>query len=255
MENFNPKRKGPEILSILNDWDIELLTKGTKEVVRHMYKDFGNNFPEIIILPDSAARPLVYLFKPIFEKLNKSKQTGIPQFIFFSTITAAFLWDKDNMKEDNPDLIASVNAMNERTKEIQDFLSKNNKKTIAILDDINQTQSTIDITRSAFDDEKIPAYSIGIFEYKDIPIKNDNAKGGFVIDPDTHIGNPSRNDRLQFSWNKSVPVGVKKEMGEKYVKVLSPNLNSDLAFKKQKLRDEMKALGGEIASDIIKSLD
>jgi hypothetical protein len=254
MEKFGSEQKEEKIPDILNNWDLELLTKGTPEVVRYMYKDFGNDFPDIIILPDSSARPLVYLFKPIFEELNKTKQTKIPQFVFFSTITSAFLWDKDKMKEDNPELIASVHAMNERTKEIQDFLRKNNKKTIAILDDINQTQSTINIIRSAFEDEKMPACSIGIFEYKDIPIKDEDAKGGYVIDPDTHLGNPDRNDRLQFSWNKEVPVGVKKEMGEKYVKTLSPDLNPDLALKTKKLRDEMKALGEKIATEILESL-
>jgi len=49
-----------------------------------MYEDFGKNFPDVIILPETTARPLYYTFRPVFEKLKQEKGTTVPKFVFFN---------------------------------------------------------------------------------------------------------------------------------------------------------------------------
>lgn len=82
MENFREKINKKE--SILSDWDKKYLSLGSVEVVLKMYEDFNKNFPDVILLPETTARTLYYLFTPIFEKLKKEKGTKIPKFIFFN---------------------------------------------------------------------------------------------------------------------------------------------------------------------------
>src|ERR1019366_9101279 len=86
MRGFKKKEKEKVNIeeTILNNWDKRFLIEGSKNIVLKMYEDFHKNFPDVIILPETAARPLYYLFNPIFEKLKQEKNTRKPKFIFFN---------------------------------------------------------------------------------------------------------------------------------------------------------------------------
>ncbi len=80
MESFENQKNKSE--TILNDWDKKVLLEGGAEVIKKIIKQEG--IPNIIILPDTAARPLFYLVDASFKKLAKSKNMESPRYIFLA---------------------------------------------------------------------------------------------------------------------------------------------------------------------------
>lgn len=285
MENFPQitsnveKVKKQEVESIfLNEWDKKYLEKGASGMISKMYNDFGNDFPDVIILPERGARPLYYLLDPIFDKLNTEKNTKIPKFVYFSvgakagtnlTIQEQYSHIKtsDELKEilskDYPDLpiesiqnlvdreevekvmIARKN-MKSRAEEIGE-MNKNNLK-LAIVDEVLSNGGTIREIKRAFNDEEMPAYTLIAFSSSD-----NSATPGYTFNDENDGKNPGV-DGYSFSFeHHENAIGVEKSFDQKYsisIKKDSPDEQEKLVKDKKLLRTEMKAFGSELADKI-----
>ncbi len=262
----------------LNDWDKKYLEKGALGMINKMYNDFGNDFPDVIVLPERGARPLYYLLDPIFDKLSVEKKTKIPKFIYFSVSAKAGIHlmiqelyadikNSDELKEmllkDYPDLpIESIQDlvdseevekvmtarknMKSRAEEIS-RLNKNNLK-LAIVDEVLSNGGTIREIKRAFNDEKIPAYTLVAFSGSD-----NSATPGYTFNDEDDAKNPGV-DGYSFSFEYyEDAIGVKKSFDKKYsinIKKDSPDEQEKLAKDKKLLRTEMRSFGNELADKI-----
>jgi hypothetical protein len=90
MEKFpqkNQPKESEKPSELLGQWDRDVLEKGVKGVVEHMLADFKGQLPDIIVLPETAARPLMYTLRPIFKMLNEKRGLVTPSFVFMNTAT------------------------------------------------------------------------------------------------------------------------------------------------------------------------
>lgn len=74
---------GPK--DILNPWDHAVLEYGLRNVCNDLTHDFGGQLPQVILLPDTGARPLMYALRPVFKEIIKKKGGTMPRFYFFKT--------------------------------------------------------------------------------------------------------------------------------------------------------------------------
>jgi hypothetical protein len=147
MESFEKntfEAKKPE--NILNEWDREILHEGGKNVVKMMLKDFNNKLPDVIVLPDTSARPLYYLLKPLVEKLEKKKNIKKPNFQFVKTAQPpTFFGIKEKYHGKNFESKEEIeDYFNQRAYEIienneEDTLEWNNRSRVAVLDEIKES--------------------------------------------------------------------------------------------------------------------
>lgn len=87
-ESFELKSiEKPKQEHILNEWDKEMLFKGGMAVVRKILEKFDDKLPDAIIYPETSARPLYYLFNPVFEKIYKKNNLKKPEVFFFNVAT------------------------------------------------------------------------------------------------------------------------------------------------------------------------
>lgn len=86
MEHFpiqnNNENKNTLEGSILNDWDRKILLEGGEGVINKILEQ--NGVPDVIILPETSARPLYYLVDPSFKKIAEEQQVKPPKYIFFA---------------------------------------------------------------------------------------------------------------------------------------------------------------------------
>lgn len=285
MENFpqitpnieKVKKQEKEPL-FLNEWDKKYLEKGASGMISKMYNDFGNDFPDVIVLPERGARPLYYLLNPIFNKLNTEKNTKIPKFVYFSvgakagtnlTIQEQYadIKTSDELKEillkDYPDLpIESIQNlvdreevekvmtarknMKSRAEEIVE-LNKSNLK-LAIVDEVLSNGGTIREIKRAFNDEEMPAYTLIAFSSSD-----NSAIPGYTFNDEDDGKNP-RVDGYSFSFeHHEDAIGVEKSFDQKYSTNIKKNSRGEqekLVKDKKSLRAKMKAFGNELADKI-----
>jgi len=272
------KKQETETLFV-NEWDKKYLEKGVSGMMSKMYNDFKNDFPDVIVLPERGARPLYYLLKPIFNKLNIAKNTKIPKFVYFSvgakaginlTIQEQYadIKTSDELKEalakDYPDLpinsiqhlvdreevekvITARENMKSRAEEING-LNKNDLK-LAIVDEVLANGGTIREIKRAFNNEEMPAYTIVALSGRD----NSAIPGYTFPEDDDDDKNPKTNGySFSFEHEKNA-IGVEKSFDQKYsisIKKDSPDEQEKLVKDKKLLRTEMKAFGNELADKI-----
>jgi hypothetical protein len=276
--NIENVKKQETESSFLSEWDKKYLEKGSLGMISTMYNDFENNFPDVIVLPERGARPLYYLLNPIFHKLNIEKKTKIPKFIYFSvgkkaginlTIQEQYADIKTSyelkemLEKDYPDLpidsiqrlvdgeevekvITARENMKSRAEEINK-LNKNDLK-LVIVDEVLSNGGTIREIKRAFNNEKIPAYTLIAFSSSD-----NSATPGYTFNDEDDSKNPGV-DGYSFSFEHSEDaIGVKKSFEQKYstnIKKDSPDEQEKLMKDKKLLRVEMKAFGNELADKI-----
>lgn len=269
-------KESPE--TFLNSWDKKYLEKGAVGMLQKMYKEFNNNFPEVILLPERGARPLYYLLQPLFKKLNLKKGTKVPKVIFFSVskrpgVVLAIAEENSEITTDNDfeeklieifpflpeeeiqkvvkserlgDMITSRKNMRLRAQEIEKQILENNS-TVAIIDEMLAIGATTNEIKRAFNNYEIPAYTLVAL--------NDNVseKSGYVFDEEEDERNP-KSKRYSFSFEQlEDAIGVNKSINDKYsIPIVKDSLDEGqkLAQVKRQLREEMKKLGEDIAKKI-----
>ncbi|MDO8490172.1 MAG: hypothetical protein Q7S47_02025 [bacterium] len=279
MEKFEVKIENNEAYKpFLNDWDKKYLELGMVGMLGEMYKDFGLDFPDVIILPEKGARPLYYLLDPVFKKLNKKENTTIPKFIFFNVCrmqsvafmtaeecsdiniktntdfkkalkaTRPYLSSKDIKeilaREELEKLMVVRQKRVERAEEI-DKITKN--KRLAIVDEVSATGTTTrEITR---------AFGHFVSEYTIVGLSSGSGDGkvGYRFDDESDSYNPET-DSYRFSFeNAHNAIGVTKLFDKKYTTPIRENDSLEqekLIREKEQLRKEMRVFGEQIAENI-----
>jgi|GEM_PF-3011517 len=91
--------------ALLTKKDQEVLLECGEKIAQHLKKDWSEKLPDYVIYVDTTARPLAYMFDPVWEKIAKERGGEKPKTIFFPTAEGSrdgaqrFLWstiDKDN---------------------------------------------------------------------------------------------------------------------------------------------------------------
>jgi len=123
MEKLPEMKSGPSEKPepILNDWDRKILTEGGEGVMKKIIEDQG--IPNVVILPETSARPLYYLFNPSFKKLSQKMKVEPPRFVFFNvsnpdSYTHIFENTKANWEDDN------VIDVKTSPKDVKDYIDK-----------------------------------------------------------------------------------------------------------------------------------
>lgn len=277
IEDIKKQEKEP---LFLNEWDKKYLEKGASGMISKMHIDFGSDFPDVIVLPERGARPLYYLLKPIFNKLNLEKKTKIPKFIYFSVgakaginlstfeenadiktsgelkevIVKSFpcllindikrIVDRENVEK----VMTARENMRSRAEEINQ-LNKNNLK-LAIVDEVLANGCTIREIKRAFNNEEMPAYTLIAFSSSD-----NSAIPGYTFNDEDDGKNPGVGG-YSFSFeHQQSAIGVEKPFDQKHsvsIKRDSSDEQEKLGKDKKLLRAEMKAFGNELADKISK---
>ena len=68
--------------TFLNDYERQILEKGVKKLYAELNKLPPDTLPQIILIPDTGARPLVYAIKPIINKIYTNKGQPQPNITF-----------------------------------------------------------------------------------------------------------------------------------------------------------------------------
>lgn len=289
MEKYRPSSRTSALESpqqrekkeVLNYWDRDILKTGIQNLTLKMIEDFEGRLPDIIILPDTSARPLMYALRPAFEAIAKEKACPIPQIYFFRTDRSPRLSDMERREERTFEsteelrsyvgseadyypitksmiesnhvekMIATRQAMQERAQEIMSAEKKkgNDHPSIAIVDEYaTGDANTIGEIRKAFG-TNIAAY----------PVFSDSW-GGHRVTPGVRVkwnhenANP-RTGLFKFSYSDTDSIGVKKTRydGEKYASRIEPPTDADhakdLAETKKTLRDEMRSIGKSVSEN------
>jgi predicted GNAT family acetyltransferase len=269
--------------SFLNEWDKKYLKKGTIGMVENIYKDFENNFPDVILLPERGARPLYYLLKPIFEKLSKDSGSKIPKFVYFSVskkaginlgifeqyddiknsddLTKTMLENYPEMpmdtiqklvdKEKVEEVMLARENMKNRAKEINKKISKENIR-MAIIDEVLSTGRTIEEIRKAFNNQDILAYTIVALNDGYAPL----TESGYRFSEESDEKNPNPKVKgYSFSFEQEEDaIGVNKSIYNKYsLPIKKSNVDEQNKVEKEKknLRQELNVFGNEISREII----
>ena len=285
MENFEQKLNIKNE-NILNDWDHKILLEGGKNLVQKILKEFRGKLPDAIVYPDTSARPLSYLFDPIFVKISEEKGIRKPRSFFmkvghsdtFTTIfednegRELFYNEVEKMliekietgdtalathkeyffkKAEDTSVKRSVEA--DRASEIEKYNDNLSGRgiiaNIAVIDDFSNQGDTRKEINYAFGYE-VPYFSV--FGNKNEG-KVDKDKVGVLIDPDAFPKNPVNDYSTKLSYtlgDQKLTIGVsKKDNIENQYSEVNQNQTEEVRKRIMQLRREMKELGQEIANN------
>ncbi|QQS38381.1 hypothetical protein IPM62_03270 [Candidatus Woesebacteria bacterium] len=85
---MNEHHENPEKIQSgkqLTEHDKVLLKNGALKIAQEVIQNYPGNLPDVIVLPDTSARPLRNLFDPIFRSIARQRGVRPPDFVFFQT--------------------------------------------------------------------------------------------------------------------------------------------------------------------------
>lgn len=71
---------------VLTEHDQKLLEESGRNLIEQFLKDYPDKLPDAIIFPDTAARPLYYLVRPVLEKVFQERNVPKPAAFFFAPV-------------------------------------------------------------------------------------------------------------------------------------------------------------------------
>jgi hypothetical protein len=83
-----------------SEGDKEVLQAGLSKLQDYLENVPPEKLPSIIAFLDSAARPLFYFLKPLFEKVYKEKGVDIPQYRYVQNFSHLAIWSGDAWEVD-----------------------------------------------------------------------------------------------------------------------------------------------------------
>jgi len=261
---------------ILNEWTRMVLEKGIGTLVPKIYEDFGEKLPDVVILPDTSARPLYYAFKPSFDRIAAEKGINRPRFYFFKTarpnedlqgIEVATEADQSmpfqellaRIKAINPKMGSEVEEdiprmeheranMKARAEEVTAHEARRGREqpSIAVIDEFTTyNASTIRELRRAFQMPDMKAYAV-------FTKGTEKVTSGYVTGPqDEQDYDPEKGYLAKLSYTQTDSVGVTKDsVAGPYAVLIDAEDPRALAADKKQLRDEMTAVGERIAANL-----
>jgi len=267
---------GAEKKPILNEWTRMVLEKGIGTLVPKIYEDFGEKLPDVVILPDTSARPLYYALKPSFDRIAAEKGIKFPHFYFFKTarpnedlqnIEIATEIDESmpfqellrrvksinpkmgsEIEEDIPRMENEREHMKVRAEEISTHEAHRGSEqpSIAVIDEFTTyNASTVRELRRAFQMPELKAYAV-------FTKGTDKVVSGYVTGPqDEQDYDPDKGYLAKLSYTQKDAVGVTKEdVAGPHAVLIDAEDSKALAADKKQLRDEMTAVGKRIAEKL-----
>jgi hypothetical protein len=230
-------------------------------------KIIAGHSPDIVIYPDASARPLHYLFKPLFEYLYKRDGT-MPKFYFIapqrddntdaysetirllesrselSRLDTNVLLALKNILHHNPQETRDEHryAMEDRANDILNSIKDKEKPRIIAIDDYFCTGDTAKELYSVFgDDLEFYALLCGITAEADDLEVTYGMVDPFVPDEDRGwVGSGGFNYRQE---DNRPALGVKKTKSQAIASALTQPDRKDSAEDIKKLRSEMNTIG------------
>lgn len=286
-----PQEKLAEKNEILGEWDHKILEQGLTNILSKMYADFGNDLPDTIVLPDTAARPLLFALKPTFEAIEKAGSASQPHIYFFRSTKPpiqlsaregrngeirteeefralqelgneeAKQWGGERSSEELDLELANARpedmtnerlSMQNRAEEISAFEEKRLGHPARIAVIDEYATESADTMR-----ELRRAFQNELLPFYTVFAQSDDTTTGQIIDPfDLNDTNPQRNHSANFSYRGTPSIGVKKtefksNIYSDRIDATRPEEKTVLSEQKKQLRDEMKQIGEKIASNIL----
>lgn len=238
----NKATSNQEGFFFLSEQDQHHLTESARNVINQLLADFPKELPDAVILPESSARPLMYLFQPIFHKVAAQRGVEVPKFYFLQREVGLDIVDLSRRKDVS-------GQVKDRAKEIYKAIKKENPRIIIIDDMASQRMTTIKDLREAFG-APLPAYVLLGREDPD-SYRAENIKVGSK-DPYTEklawgrgsYGFQYRRKRVKERINST---GVEKEEGATFPSVVTDEESRKAA---QNLRSDMRNIGEKLAAEI-----
>ncbi|MCF7831707.1 MAG: hypothetical protein K9M36_02385 [Candidatus Pacebacteria bacterium] len=285
--NFGkPKIESKENSEILlSERDRGVLLECGEGIAKHLKEDWAEKLPDYVIYVDTTARPLAYLFDPVWEKLAKEKGQEKPQTIFFPTAEGSrnaaqkFLWltlDKkkfsiEKLKEKITHLEDSANASERQDSPFDDYESFKNvcllyiaaiEKLEVLSKDMSQKPSI-----AIFDEYMSSGHSIAFLEFLFANYVNEqksyvlgrssigpmwvgleeNVRVGGIDDKYDFYNEDRKSFQLQYSVKDKNAKGVVKPIAPAVFSSVDPD--RDIKAVKQ-IRKEMREIGEEISKKI-----
>jgi hypothetical protein len=278
-------KENPE--KLLTERDRDVLLECGEEVARHLKEDWAEKLPDYVIYVDTTARPLAYLFDPVWEKLAKEKGQEKPTTMFFPTADGSrvavdrLLWmaiDKENfsLEKIQKKLDHYENPMNIDKKrnsfrdefDYQAFknvcllymgavkkieeASKNmsHKPNIAIVDEYMSSGGSIAFLETLFEDYVDKQQSYAVARSSMSPIwrdLNEQVRVGATDDKYDFYNKNRKSFQLQYSVKDKNAKGVVKPTPPAVFSSVDPD--RDMGAVKQ-IRKEMREIGEEITKKI-----
>jgi hypothetical protein len=117
----------------LNEKDLEVMTRGLDVLKNYFNELTSHELPDTLVFPETSARPLVYLIKPLLEQVYKSKGVPLPSLQFFNIPSgkdfqdymrlgeATFLENKRSEIEDEIDYLVEEQYESNSPEEEQEY--------------------------------------------------------------------------------------------------------------------------------------
>lgn len=278
-------KENPEIL--LSEQDRGVLLECGEGVAKHLKEDWAEKLPDYVIYVDTTARPLNYMFDPVWDTLAKEKGEEKPQTIFFPTAEGSrkaaqrFLWstiDKENfsiekMKEkisyfDDPKnflemlekfgddynyrYFKNVCLFYESAIQKIEEVSKNmsHKPNIAIIDEYMSSGHSIAFLEFLFADyvNQQKSYALGRSSHGPIwPGLKEKVRVGRIDEKWDPMKKDRKTFQMQYSMKDKNAKGVVKPVAPAVFSSVDPD--RDINAVKQ-IRKEMREIGEEISKKI-----
>ena len=227
---------------ILPSRDKRYLEVASERLIQQFIQDYPEKLPDAVILPETTARPLAYLLKPIFSRLAATRGVTAPHLIFFKVI------------QEKADLTpVGEGRAKEIVQKLQSIGIQN--PTVAIFDDyMSGEANTVREIRRSFHDPNIPAY---VLLAPDKKIADAHTRFGridpFLVKPlFTRIpGDITESKGFYYGRDshrmKKVSIGVDKTSGGRFVAPLREGRDPEPM---RILRTEMAIIGQRIAANL-----
>lgn len=92
----------------LTEADEVLLLEAGKNTLEQLLSDFPDKLPDAVILPDSSARPLLYLAKPTLDAVAKLRGVDSPKYYFMATTSSKDIRTVLKLEKYNPRMLDRV---------------------------------------------------------------------------------------------------------------------------------------------------
>lgn len=248
----------------LDAFDREMLMEGGVALCDRFIQDCAlkGKMPDVVILPDTTARPFAALLKPIFKEIAKRTGWKVPHIVFFRIDQGANTGSVLNVAVRNRVTIEQImrgevpaagsikrlaheglaedtDRWKKRAQSIRDALAKSgvDHPDIVIIDDyMSPMCTTANAVRYAFSDPNIPVYAWMSSRYV-----HDNMRDSLHVVGVVDKNYP--NGRGHFHFKGQPGVGVVKHPAKRGM-YAEPDSSSEV--EKGALRSEMRKIGEAI---------
>lgn len=221
----------------------DLLESG-RILIQKFLDDYPEKLPDAIILPDTAARPLLYLLRPVFEEITKKKRSAMPNFYFFAHYVDTALSDKIDASRLTQEDLNGINTNRkvwaERAKQIKHDLERRNisDPEIVVFDSTLSRGRTIQEIDLAF------GKNLPIYAFVSTPLGEENVR---EKSPDKRIRIGIDEVGIDMDLRRGSGVTKNRTTASLY-SYKSQNYDSE---KVSRLRKELKVVGNILARELL----